>query len=512
MCVCRNKRPRKDKRAGQGIRRPEHTYPGAGVSVDHLISAQPGFFPQSTGILTTKRITAASVFVDHFTDFVHVVLQTSGSSSETLRAKHDFDQFATEHGVRISHYHSDNGRFSESSFKDDAKFNAQSVSFCGVGHHAQNGIVERRIGLLTEHARTMLLFAQRMWPQAISPMLWPFALKMAANLHNYFNLDSDGNSPASKFMRVRQDSLVTLSDFHTFGCPCYVLNSHGAIGPPKWDPRSNLRIYVGHSPVHASNVAMVLDPFTGLVSPQYHVVFDDHFVTLAGLRTNTVPSSWTDLCASRTVRLPVESTLFDPVSLDQQGSASTSETSSVASRGELSSESSSIHSDFVDLESVGIRKTARSNATKPKGWYASLVSVALTAAWLPDQLSISSAKLQSDGFLTTSLDHLQQCTYLVDGTMNAIGDFVILSDSINNETYTYREAMQQDDAADFIRAMQKEVDDHVSRNHWTLIPRSNMPSSSKPILSIWSFKRKRAPNGTLLKHKARLCAHGGMQT
>ena len=31
-------------------------------------------------------------------------------------------------------------------------------------------------------------------------------------------------------------------------------------------------------------------------------------------------------------------------------------------------------------------------------------------------------------------------------------------------------------------------------------------------MSIWSFKRKRYPDGTLNKHKARLCAHGGMQT
>jgi hypothetical protein len=31
-------------------------------------------------------------------------------------------------------------------------------------------------------------------------------------------------------------------------------------------------------------------------------------------------------------------------------------------------------------------------------------------------------------------------------------------------------------------------------------------------MSIWSFKRKQYPDGTLNKHKARLCAHGGMQT
>ena len=38
-----------------------------------------------------------------------------------------------------------------------------------------------------------------------------------------------------------------------------------------------------------------------------------------------------------------------------------------------------------------------------------------------------------------------------------------------------------------------------------------MPEYTKTIMSIWSFKRKRFPDGTLNKHKVRLCAHGGMQ-
>jgi hypothetical protein len=35
--------------------------------------------------------------------------------------------------------------------------------------------------------------------------------------------------------------------------------------------------------------------------------------------------------------------------------------------------------------------------------------------------------------------------------------------------------------------------------------------NQKSIKAIWSFKRKRFPEGCLSKHKARLCAHGGMQ-
>jgi hypothetical protein len=39
-------------------------------------------------------------------------------------------------------------------------------------------------------------------------------------------------------------------------------------------------IYVGHLSSHAGLVALVLNPCTGHVSPQFHVVFDDHFTTV----------------------------------------------------------------------------------------------------------------------------------------------------------------------------------------------------------------------------------------
>ena len=44
-----------------------------------------------------------------------------------------------------------------------------------------------------------------------------------------------------------------------------------------------------------------------------------------------------------------------------------------------------------------------------------------------------------------------------------------------------------------------------------MVLRSTLPAGAKTIRAIWSFKRKRYPDGRLNKHKARLCAHGGMQ-
>jgi hypothetical protein len=50
--------------------------------------------------------------------------------------------------------------------------------------------------------------------------------------------------------------------------------------------------------------------------------------------------------------------------------------------------------------------------------------------------------------------------------------------------------MTQEDAQLFVEAMQKEVADHELRNHWTIVHRSTVPKTAKPIQAIWSFKHK----------------------
>jgi hypothetical protein len=95
--------------------------------------------------------------------------------------------------------------------------------------------------------------------------------------------------------------------------------------------------------------------------------------------------------------------------------------------------------------------------------------------------------------------------------MNQIHFLSFSTDVSSNEVFNYKEAITQEDAHLFVEAMQKEVADHELRNHWTIVHCSTVPRAAKPIQAIWSFKRKQRPDGTLVKHKARLCAHGGMQ-
>ncbi len=110
-----------------------------------------------------------------------------------------------------------------------------------------------------------------------------------------------------------------------------------------------------------------------------------------------------------------------------------------------------------------------------------------------------------------AIDSYHQVNTLYDGTINCFSTLAQSSIALN-ETFNYNQALKQADFCEFIQAMMNEVNDHESRGHWTLVKRCNLPQGAKTIMSVWSFKHKRYPDGTLNKHKSHLCAHGGMQT
>ena len=83
-----------------------------------------------------------------------------------------------------------------------------------------------------------------------------------------------------------------------------------------------------------------------------------------------------------------------------------------------------------------------------------------------------------------------------------------LLSSQDPDTMTLQEAMQQPDKNEFIKAMYKELKDHIERKHWMIVDLSSIPSNKKAIPMVWSMKRKRNPVGEIIKWKARLCAGG----
>jgi hypothetical protein len=111
------------------------TKPGECLSVNQMTSTELGFVTQLKGKLTRKRYRCATVFVNHYSRLQYVHPQVNDSLIETVAAKRAFETFAAQHGVRIQHYHCNNGHFSNNAFKQACHDAPQQLTFCGVNAH-----------------------------------------------------------------------------------------------------------------------------------------------------------------------------------------------------------------------------------------------------------------------------------------------------------------------------------------------------------------------------------------
>jgi hypothetical protein len=173
-------KPWRTKGAHGLIHKDSDNAPGKCVSMDQLVSAQPGLIPQTAGFLTNLRLWGATIFVDHFLDFVFVALMHDLTLNETLLVKTSFKRNVSDGGVTINSYRADNGCFADVGFQQAIKDANQTITFCAVGAHHQNGIVKQRVKELTLISHMLLLHTKRHWPDYVMTMMWPFALKEAA--------------------------------------------------------------------------------------------------------------------------------------------------------------------------------------------------------------------------------------------------------------------------------------------------------------------------------------------
>ena len=90
---------------------------GECVSVNQMTSTELGFVAQLKSKLTKKRYCCATVFVDHFSCLRYIHPQVDDSLIKTVATKCAFETFAAQHGIRIQHYHCNNGRFSDNTLK-----------------------------------------------------------------------------------------------------------------------------------------------------------------------------------------------------------------------------------------------------------------------------------------------------------------------------------------------------------------------------------------------------------
>jgi hypothetical protein len=90
---------------------------------------------------------------------------------------------------------------------------------------------------------------------------------------------------------------------------------------------------------------------------------------------------------------------------------------------------------------------------------------------------------QSSSLLSNAIDSYHWVNLLYDGTINCFSTLAQSSLALN-ETFHCKEALQQSDRIEFIKAMMHKVDDHETQKHWTLMKCSDLSLGTKMIMAI----------------------------
>ena len=284
------------------LKDPTVLKPGDLVSVDNYESGVRGRLYDSRGLERSEhKFCGGTIFYDNASKFISAQHQISLSASDTIRAKDTFELEALRGGVEIKRYHSDNGVFASTAFSDSLRVerDPQSQSFSGVGAKHQNGAAERAIQRIVTMARAMMLHCHLHWPDGFSPSLWPMAMDYAVWLHNHLPDRDTGLCPAELFYGVKLDC-SHLRRARVWGAPTYVLDPKLQDGKklPKWVPRSRVGQFLGFSPSHSSTVGMIRNLSTGFIGPQFHVLYDELFETVASsgsIDTSEDFTKWLDV-------------------------------------------------------------------------------------------------------------------------------------------------------------------------------------------------------------------------
>jgi hypothetical protein len=528
----RSKTPNKQKKTWVA------TAPGQCVSVDQLESTTLGFIAQLKGKLTTQRYQYGTVFVDHYSRMTYIYLQKRLTSDETVQAKRAFERHCQTLGVKVRHYHADNGRFADNGFINHCKLSNQTISYCGVNAHWQNGIAEKKIRDLQEKARTMLLYANHKWPTMLSPSLWPYALRAAAEVENSVPLIKGELSPIELFTGVQVAPKLT--HFHSLFCPVYVLDNklQGGKSIPKWQTRSRLGINLGPSPNHSRSIALVLNPRTGHVSPQYHVKQDDFFETVSGKVTDfdSPEPIWKRLAglddlapklgkakgkttkafpSIRPVREPpiqagptgVVPPIEPPIPPDEVGNLH-------VPPQPIPPINNPIPEPLPTVPQAQVRQ-----APPPTAYPSSPARVTRSGRVVKDSTRYTQSVKQRDQnlvaweVLTDNDDSISQYPQQEEWDIQQqMEDPMAFATHSDPDTMYMHQAMKQPDKAEWLKAMDQEVNDHVAKGHWKLVPLAKVPKGVKVLDAVWAMRRKRKiMTGEIYKWKARLNAHGGQQ-
>ena len=495
------KKPWRGKESKEGDGKKKPTRPGQVVSVDQLVSPTPGLVAQMTGFMTTKRYNYATIYVDQMTRFGYVYLQKTASAEETIESKKALEAVARRHGVRIEHYHADNGIFKANAWVEACRKDGQGISYAGVNAHHQNGIAERRIRELQELARAMLIHANARWKGSITANLWPYAVRMASEAVNNTPSfqDPTKRTPIEMFSGTKATS--NPKHWKPFGRPTYVLDNDLQGRKPfhKWRQRPKPGIYLGVSPVHDRNVALVLSRDTGLASPQFHVAFDPRFDTVKDITTE---SKWQlkagfviqrELYEKKARKLTTEKPIGDNTSSRnrrkrKRSEATTEQQPETRKSHELSTQPAAATigdgGHPMPPNQSGTQREAEREHTITRSGRKARAAPRLIEAMTSEIARATAGDVEGEIYCYATM-------FPDDDAINQVDPLLAYKAVSDSDTLYYHQAMKEHDCEEFRDSMDKEVKDQYENGNFTVVHRSQVPEGQTILPAVWQMRRKR---------------------
>ncbi len=540
---------------------------GAMVSSDQFICSTPGRLPQTYGKESeNSKYIGGTIFIDEASGKVFLENQVSTNATETIKAKNKFEREASRFGIKILGYRADNGIYKSKEFLEALKQKGQTIQFSGIGAHHHNGIAERAIQTISSCARAMMIHAIIHNPKEVQADLWPFAMKYAVWLWNRMPKKDSGLSPDEVFYNVKSDH-EELRQAKCWGCPAYVLDPKLQDGKslPRWNPRSKLGQFLGRSDVHSSNVGLIRNLQTGKVSAQFHVVYDNHFTTVkseTNLDNIPIPDGFNnlmrfsrenhfdedDLMNERQRRMKIAAPRIapsePPLSAPRQSQPETGgdnlpnvQVPAQVPEGandqnndgnvdfdnemEIQEVDNPVEADVPTAEEPAPEPERRSRyplreRKQPDRFVPTMLSMFYAATieeWY-DAFLLDTDLTRGSDSMTQMFDvyNLYKQDDFDEEMLESIHPFAFSARANSEDTPNYHQAMKSPDAEGFKEAMEAEWNQLTDMNAWEIVPREKAVKMNKRVIdSVWTFRRKRYPDGSVKKLKARLCVRGDLQ-
>nr|KAJ0194309.1 hypothetical protein LSAT_V11C800413730 [Lactuca sativa] len=365
-------------------------------------------------------------------------------------------------GLKVKQLRSDHGtEFRNSTLEEFCDHKGIGQNFSAPRTPQQNGVAERRNRTLIEAGRTLMIHA------GLPMSFWAEAVNIACFTQNRSLIHRIHKKTPYEMLKDRKPDV---SFFHVFGCICYILNQCDPRS--KFEPKADKGIFVGYSSI--SKAFRVFHVNRQCIEESIHVKFDEE--------------SYTDekVTHSSSIFQELLSCSFDEV--PPAGDEANSSDSIVPVPCSLNQDTAARSADN-SLGADEIFEAEDSPATDN-------VSVSNS----PESASVTEHRYHPVNQIIWNIHDSVRTRSRVSNNFGMYVNFVsmILPDKIHL-------ALQD---ADWIKAMQEELNEFERHKVWTLVPR---PSGKTITGTRWVYRNKVDKDGIITRNKARLIAQGFTQ-